>query len=105
MSKWVNTEKFNKFRDERESDKSQDKSPRFGRKWPNPKMGDYNKPNEYHVRMIPDPEGEFYKKYFYHMFQSGEQWNYIMCPKTYDMNHYCPWCAISQLLYQGSGGR
>ena len=100
MSKWVNTEKFEEFREERVEDKQQESTPRFGRKWPNPKMGDQTNPAEYHVRLSPDPDGEFYKKYHYHMFKSGEQWNFIICPKTYGMDEYCPWCAITQLLYQ-----
>lgn len=102
MSKWVNTDKFNEFREERAEDNTQPSAPRFGRKWPNPKMGDQNKPAEYHLRLLPDKDGEFYKKFHYHMFKSGESWNFILCPKSYGMDKYCPWCAVTQLLYQGS---
>jgi hypothetical protein len=102
MSKWVNTEKFDDFREERENDKQKENPITFARKYPNPKMGDQNRPHEYHLRLLPDPDGNFYKKYFYHMFQSGESWHYIVCPKTHGMDNYCPWCAITQLLYQGS---
>jgi len=103
MSKWVNTEKFQSFREERiEDNQPESNNVAFARKWPNPKMGDQNKPNEYHIRLLTDPNGEFYKKFHYHMFKSGEQWSFIMCPKTYGQNNYCPWCAITQLLYQGS---
>lgn len=102
MSKWVNASKFEEFREERAEDNSQPTAPRFGRKWPNPKMGDQSKPAEYHLRLVPDKDGEFYKKFHYHMFKSGESWNFILCPKTYGMDKYCPWCAATQLLYQGS---
>jgi hypothetical protein len=102
MSKWVNTEKFDEFREERAEDKTPESNQTFARKWRNPAMGTQAKPNEYQVRMLPDPEGNFYKKYFYHMFKSGESWSFIMCPKTNGMDEYCPWCAITQLLYQGS---
>lgn len=102
MSKWVSAEKFDEFREERQEDKSKEDNNIFARKWKNPTMGTMAKPNEYQVRMLPDPDGNFYKKYHYHMFKSGESWNFIMCPKTHGMDVYCPWCAITQLLYQGS---
>ena len=103
MSKWVNKEKFEDFKKEREQDKSDDKGGvDYARLYPNPKMGTLNNPKEYHVRLTPDPNGDFYKKYHYHMFQSGESWVFIMCPKTYDMNAYCPWCHANQILYKGS---
>lgn len=104
MSKWINTEKFEQFKEERENDQSapSDSNVSYARKWPNPKMGSQNKPKEYHTRLIPDLKGNFYKKFYYHMFQSGENWNFIMCPKTHDMDAFCPWCALTQILYQGS---
>jgi len=103
MSKWVNKDKFEEFKQERENDKSADKNNvDFARVYPNPKMGTFDKPKEYHSRLLTDPDGNFYKKYYYHMFQSGENWNFIMCPKTHDMNEYCPWCHATQLLYKGS---
>lgn len=102
MSKWVNSEKFEEFRTDRENDNSKQENNTFARKWRNPQMGTLQKANEYFLRMLPDTDGNFYKKMFYHMFLSGESWNFIMCPKTHGMDNYCPWCAITQLLYQGS---
>jgi hypothetical protein len=103
MSKWVNTEKFEEFKNERQNDTSDQKNNvTFARKYPNPKMGSLNSPKEYHVRLVPDTKGSFYKKIYYHMFQSGESWNFIMCPKTEDFECYCPWCALTQTLYQGN---
>ena len=103
MSKWVNVEQFEDFKNERANDTSDQKNDvTYARKYPNPKMGTQNNPKEYHVRLTPDLDGTFYKKMYYHMFQSGESWNFIMCPKTKDFDAYCPWCALTQLLYQGN---
>jgi len=101
-SKWIKAEKFEEFRGERESDNSTEKQITYARRWRNPQMGSQQKPNEYQIRLLPDTDGNFYKKYFQHVFQSGESWNYILCPKTNGLDNYCPWCAASQLLYQGS---
>jgi len=103
MSKWVNKEKFEDFKKERESDKTEKPDNiTYARRYPNPKMGSHDKPKEYHVRLLTDPNQDFYKKYHYHMFQSGDQWVFIMCPKTKDMDAYCPWCHATQMLYKGS---
>lgn len=103
MSKWINKEKFEKFKNERESDTVPEiGGNNFARKYPSPKMGTASKPNEYHVRLLPDTNGDFYKKMHFHMFRSGEKWNFILCPKTFSMDNYCPWCALTQILYQGS---
>lgn len=103
MSKWVNTEKFEQFKEERSNDNTEKKSEvTFARKWINPVMGSLGKPKEYHIRLLPDTKGNFYKKFHYHMFQSGESWKFILCPKTHNFDNYCPWCQLTQLLYQGS---
>jgi hypothetical protein len=103
MSKWIDTKKFEDFKKEREEDKSEKKDNiTFARRYPNPKMGTHDKPKEYHLRLLTDPNRDFYKKYHYHMFESGDQWVFIMCPKTKDMDAYCPWCHATQLLYKGS---
>ena len=103
MSKWVNTDKFEQFKEERSNDTSDKKSDvSFARKYKNPVMGTNSKPKEYHLRLVPDMKGNFYKKIHYHMFQSGETWYFIVCPKTENFDNYCPWCQLTQLLYQGS---
>jgi hypothetical protein len=102
MSKWVNTEKFEQFKEERANDTTEKKSDvTYARKYKSPTMGTQSKPKEYHMRLIPDMKGNFYKKIYFHMFQSGETWNFIMCPKTEYFECYCPWCQLTQLLYQG----
>jgi len=103
MSKWVNKDKFEDFKKERENDNTEkNDSVDYARTYPNPKMGTLSKPKEYHMRLLTDQNGDFYKKYHYHMFQSGENWNFIMCPKTNNMDAYCPWCQATQQLYKGS---
>jgi len=103
MSKWVNKEKFEDFKKQREQEESQSKNDvDYARLYPNPKMGSQGKPKEYHLRLLTDPNGDFYKKCMYHMFKSGDNWVFIMCPKTHDMDEYCPWCHATQILYKGS---
>lgn len=103
MSKWINKEKFEDFKKQREQEESQSKNDvDYARLYPNPKMGTQGKPKEYHLRLLTDPNGDFYKKCMYHMFKSGDNWVFIMCPKTHDMDEYCPWCHATQILYKGS---
>lgn len=103
MSKWVNTEKFEQFaKQKQQEEEKQGNGGGFYSKWPNPAMGTQDKPQIYKIRLIPDKNGDFYKKYFYHFFKSGDKANYFKCPKTEDLNNYCPWCQVAKILYQGS---
>lgn len=36
------------------------------------------------------------------MFMSGEKWVFLLCPKTYNFDNYCPWCSVTSKLYMGS---
>lgn len=95
MSKYVRKDLFAKFKEQvqQESTPSERKGP--SNKFPNPA------PGEYKFRFLPDKTGEqFYKKYFYHMFQVGDKWTFIMCPKTFDFEAYCPLCAVANKLYK-----
>lgn len=66
-------------------------------------MGTQQKPNTYKIRLLPDKNGEFYKKYFYHFYYTGEDKPvYLKCSKSEDLENYCPWCHASRILYQGS---
>jgi hypothetical protein len=56
----------------------------------------------YEGRFVPDPKGQFYKKYFYHFWQSGETWKFVLCPKTHDFKAYCPFCSGVAKLYNGT---
>ena len=56
------------------------------------------------MRLIPDKEMNFYKTYHYHMFKNvNDKWAFVICPKTFDFDAYCPLCAVTSKLYQGSG--
>jgi thiol-disulfide isomerase/thioredoxin len=33
---------------------------------------------------------------------SKGQWTFVFCPKTYNFENYCPFCAATMKLYQGS---
>ena len=103
-SKWVNQDKFKEFMTEKKEEA--EKPDKIGGglflKWKNPVMGSQEHEKTYKVRLLPDKNGGFYKKYFYHFFKSGEQSNYVFCPKTHDINAFCPWCFVSQLLFQGN---
>ena len=65
-------------------------------------MGTQDVERVYKGRLLPDKNGDFYFKYLYHFFKSGERYYYIKCPKTHDMNAFCPWCYVNQLLWQGN---
>lgn len=105
MSKWINKELFNKFADEKrnEADKPTERSTRRSElAWKNPEKGTPDKPKIYEGRFLPDPKGIFYKKYHYHMFKTGDQWTFFLCPKTFGMEEFCPWCFVTSHLYMGT---
>ena len=106
MSKWIKKELFKDFQEEKkkEADAPQQQ---FGLRrsdlvWETPQKGSSERPKVYEGRFLPDPKGNFYKKYSYHMFQSGEKWAFILCPKTQAFENYCPVCSVTSKLYQGS---
>ena len=105
MSKWINKDLFDEFQqdkvEERET-KQGGNGNRMDTVWRTPEKGTVDIPKVYEVRFLPTPKGEFYKKYFYHMFQSGENWVHVMCPKSFDFNNYCPLCSAVSGLYRGT---
>lgn len=104
MSKWINKDLFNKFVEQKknEKDKPSGGLRRSELAWKNPERGTVDKAKVYTGRFLPDPKGQFYKKYYYHMFQIGDQWAFFLCPKTYHFEDYCPWCSISSKLWTGT---
>jgi hypothetical protein len=105
MSKWIDNSLFEKFSEAKVNEVEQqpaDGGRKFGLVWKNPEMGTPDRPKIYEVRFLPDPEGVFYKKYHYHMFRSGEKWNFVLCEKTFDFNNFCPWCHATQQLWMGT---
>jgi hypothetical protein len=104
-SKWINKDLFNKFVNEKKNEKETNTTSSKRRSelaWRNPERGTVDKAKVYVGRFIPDPKGQFYKKYFYHMFRTGEQWSFFLCPKTHHFENYCPWCSVASKLYTGT---
>jgi len=103
MSKWINKDLFDDFQKEKIDEKDNEKSNQ-GRAnlWATPQKGSTENPKVYEGRFIPDPQGKFYKKFYYHMWQAGdESWIFILCPKTHDFKDYCPFCSVTSKLYAG----
>lgn len=107
MSKWINKDLFDDFRKEKVEEK--DSSGSFRRSdmlWDTPQKGTVEQAKVYEGRFLQDPKGKFYRKYLYHMWQSGENWIFALCPKTgtsEDMKNYCPLCSANAKLYNGTG--
>jgi hypothetical protein len=105
MSKWIDKELFSKFAKQKTKEAEQEQqnqtSFRKGKIWATPERGTADKPKTYEGRFLPDPKGNFYLKYFYHMFMSGEQWQFVLCSKTKDFENWCPWCSVTQKLFMG----
>lgn len=104
MSKWINKDLFDDFRKEKVEEK--DTSGSFRRSdmlWDTPQKGTVEQAKVYEGRFLQDPNGKFYKKYLYHMWQSGENWIFALCPKTHEFKNYCPLCSANAKLYNGTG--
>lgn len=104
MSNWIDGDLFNQFVEEKS--KEQDPTPAGPRRldviWPTPERGTPERPKIYEGRFLPDPKNKFYMKYYYHMFYSGEKWNFLLCPKTWNFEKFCPWCTVTSRLYTGN---
>lgn len=104
MSKWISKDLFNKHLEEREKEKLE-KIPRFNRSeivWPSLKPGTQDEPTVYEGRFLPDPEGLLIKKYYYHMWKSGDKYISLLCPKTHGFGNFCPVCSVVSSLYNGT---
>src|SRR6056297_1478909 len=104
MSKWIKTDKFKDFVNKKanEAPLEQNSGGGFYDKWKNPTMGTVDKAKEYRIRLLPDPDSNFYTKYMFHYFVIDEKHHFIHCPKSEAMDNYCPWCALNQMLYKGN---
>ncbi len=107
MSKWLkNKEKlFEQFKEQKKKEtENQVAGPRRSDiTWKTPEKGTQEKPKNYQGRLLMDPNDNFYKTYFYHMFQGADnKWVFALCPKTYGMEQYCPLCAAVSKLYKGN---
>lgn len=105
MSKWLKKDSYEMFADQKSKEVEQDSAAvggGFYKKWRNPAMGTTEKAKEYKIRLLPDVESGFYKDYLYHGFNSGEIFKYFLCEKTFGMDHFCPWCEATKMLYRGN---
>ena len=104
MSKWINKDLFDNFQKEKieEKDTSTGGFRRSDLLWETPAKGSVEQAKVYEGRFVPDPKGEFYKRYYYHFWQSGESWTFVLCPKTHDFKNYCPFCSVVSKLYNGT---
>ena len=102
MSKWINKELFDDFQKEKTEEKDNEGFSRSNLLWNTPEKGTVENPKVYEGRFVPDKNGQFYKRFYYHMWQSGdESWNFVLCPKTNDWKNYCPICSATQKLFKG----
>lgn len=103
MSRWINKDLFDNFRKKKMEEKEQKKNNirRSDLVWENPKKGTSENAKVYEGRFLPDPKGKFYLRYYYHMWQSGDKWNFILCNKTFGMTEYCAVCSANIQLYKG----
>lgn len=103
MSKWIDENLFNQFVEQKAKEADKPAGPRRSEiVWKTPERGTPDKPKVYEGRFLPDKKGNFYMKYHYHMFYSGEKWNFLLCDKTFDFENFCPWCAVTSKLYMGN---
>jgi hypothetical protein len=105
MSKWIKKDLFENFQKEKIEEKDTANSGSFVRSelvWDTPQKGTVESPKVYEGRFLPDPEGEFYKRYYFHFWKSGENWKYVFCPKTHDYKNFCPICSAVSKLYNGT---
>ena len=105
MSKWVNDDLFGKFQEQKKEEKVTPPGGGLRRTetvWQTPEKGTDSVPKVYKGRFLPDPKGEFYKQYYYHMYRSGEKWIFTICPKTDNFENFCPFCSVTSKLYMGA---
>lgn len=105
MSKWIKKDLFESFQKEKIEEKDTSNSGGFIRSnlvWDTPQKGTVEQAKVYEGRFLPDPEGEFYKRYYFHFWKSGENWKFIFCPKTHDYKNFCPVCSAVSKLYNGT---
>lgn len=103
-SKWIKKDLFEQFVEEKQNEETNKKptSRRSDMVWQTPQMGTQDKPKIYEVRLLPDPTGQFYKRFYYHGFKSGDRWYFPLCTKTDDFYNWCPFCAAASKLYTGT---
>lgn len=102
-SKWISKSLFENYVNEKQQETVE--KPAMRRSdfvWASPQAGTYDKAKVYSGRFLPDQKGHFTKKYFYHMWKSGDKWIFHLCPKTHGMDKFCPVCSVVNSLYTGT---
>lgn len=100
-SKWISDELFAKFKAKTIEEAEKKTTGNFSDlKWETPDKGTFEKPISYTIRLLPDSSRNFYKKMFYHMYKVGDKWSFSICPKTFDLEAYCPVCSVTTKLYK-----
>lgn len=105
MSRWIKKDLFESFQKEKIEEKDTANAGGFIRSelvWDTPERGTVESPKVYEGRFLPDPDGEFYKRYYFHFWKSGESWKFVFCPKTHDYKNFCPICSAVSKLYNGT---
>jgi len=104
MSKWINKNLFESYAVEKEKETTEKTSSmkRSDFVWTSPQAGTSEKAKIYEGRFLPDKKGKFTKKYYYHMWKSGDKWIFYLCPKTHGLGEFCPICSIVSNLYAGT---
>lgn len=105
MSKWINKDLFEDFQKEKIEEKETSSNSGFMRSnvvWQTPERGTVETPKVYEGRFLSDPNGKFYKKFYYHFWKTGENWNFVLCTKTHDFSNYCPFCSANNKLWNGT---
>lgn len=105
MSRWIDKKLFDKYVENRIEEEKQRKAGSFERNqniWPTPAAGTAEEAAVYEGRFLPDPNGDFTKKYYYHYWGSGTTWNNFLCPKTWNFSNWCPICSLVSVLYNGT---
>lgn len=103
-SKWINKNLFTEYAKEKEKEITE-KTNNLRRSdfvWASPQAGTSEKAKVYEGRFLPDKKGKFTRKYYYHMWKSGDKWIFYLCPKTDDMTSFCSVCSIVSNLYSGT---
>jgi hypothetical protein len=103
-SKWINQKLFSAYTEEKTKETTEKASfvKRSEFVWASPQAGTSEKAKVYEGRFLPDPKGKFTKKYYYHMWKSGDKWIFYLCPKTHSMDKFCPVCTVVSSLYTGT---
>lgn len=104
MANWINDDLFKKFKEQVQEEESKNINDNvdFSVLWQKPVKGTSKKPEKYVVRLVPDKNKDLFKSEHFHFFKVEDNWKFYLCPKTFDNEAYCPFCAVTAKLYKGT---